>query len=294
MNRYKAKEAFVIFKKNKNKLKYIAVVIFCSILDMILHVMTSKISSISQLGNFSIFVKTLGMPVVAVLWMFIAFGSVAYVFFRYGDKFSGSKNERGLRFGCAVGLLWFWGVVEGIAISGNTFGHESVMALCDAIPIILLGVLLGKFTTGRNCPEEKRESLNLNSIMPTVFIFSIVFLVGRYLFYITKIIKSGYAEWPMATFIWTLFMGAFVGISYILLGQATKSSKVFSSAVKFGVLIFGVCWASFQLFIPLIYAGTLADIILRCIIDIALAIIGYYLSESLAKKQPMRKSEMCK
>lgn len=259
-----------------------------------LHVMTSKISSISQLGNFSILVKTLGMPVVAVIWIFIAFGSVAYVFFRCENKFFGSKNERGLRFGCAVGLLWFWGVVESIAISGNSLGHESVMALCDAIPVILLGVLLGRFTTGRNCSEEKRESLNPSCILPTIFIFSIVFLVGRYLFYITKIIKSGYAEWPLATFIWTLLMGAFVGISYILLGQATKSATVFSSAVKFGVVIFGVCWASFQMFIPLIYAGTLTDIILRCIIDIALVIVSCCASESLTKKQHRRKSEMCK
>lgn len=266
--------------KNVKKLKYISIVILCAILDMSLHVVTSKISPISKEGNFSILAKTIGLPAAAMLWIIIAFASVAYVYNRYEDKLPGSKIIKGLRYGGAIGLLWFWGMIESISITGTTIIHETVIGICDSIPVLVMGLLLGKLCTGSNSTGQKNKSFNKRKVFLSVFIFSSLYLVGRYIFYITKIIESGYEVRPYATFIWTLGMGILTGIIYLLLGQAAESSSKLLSAIKFGVIIFGINWFIFLIFLPFLYAGTFIDIIIRSMVDIVIVILGYYISDA--------------
>ena len=269
--------------KNTKKIKYIAIVIFCAILDFSLHGISSMISPGSEIGNLSFIAKTIGAPGAAMVWVFIAFSSVAYVFYMYTDKIPGEKSAKGLRYGSAIGLLWLWGVVESSSLKGTPFIQETVMGLCDGAPVLLMGLLLGIFTTKSNSIESKNKPFIKGNRFSPILIFTFVFLIGRYFLYFTKIIESGYESRPYATFIWTLIMGALIGVIYILLGQTTKSSSALLSAIKFGVIIFGINWSVFLIFIPLICEGTLVDIIIRCITDIPFVILSYYLSESLAK-----------
>lgn len=269
---------------NIKKLKYIAVVTLCSILDFSLHGITSKISPGPELNNLSLLAKTIGTLPVVMLWILIAYSIVVYVFYRYEDKLPGVKSEKGLRYGIAIGLLWLWGVVEASSISGTTLIHETLGGISDGGPVVLMGLLLATFTIKKNSIEDKKTTFNLTNIFSSVLIFSSVFLVGRYCIYFTRFIKSGYETRPCATFIWTLFMGMFVCVIYNLLGQTTKSSSTLLSAIKFGVIIFGVNWAVFQLFMPLVFEGTLVDIIIRSFADILFATLSYYLSESLVRK----------
>ena len=44
------------------------------------------------------------------------------------------------------------------------------------------------------------------------------------------------------------------------------------------LLIFGVNWAAFLVFMPLLFSGYLTDVILRIMIDPLLVTIGYYLA----------------
>jgi hypothetical protein len=265
-------------------MKYIIIVAFCSILDMSFHVMTSKISTIPNTSNFSILTKVIGVTQSAILWILIAFSSVAYVFYLYKNKLPGVNNTlKGLRYGSTISLLWLFGMIEGVSLVGNTLIHETVMGLCDAFPIIVMGLLLGKFTTERTAIKQKNNSFNPCTILLSVFIFSIVFLVGRYLFYFTRIIESGYETRPYSTFIWTFLMGLCIGVTYISLGKSTQSSSTILSSVKFGVTIFGINWSVFLVFMPIIYEGNLIKFIIRCTIDIILVILGYYISASLEK-----------
>jgi len=269
--------------KSNKKLKYIAIVIFCCLMDFVLHGITSKISPLTVTGDLSIIAKTIGAPGAALIWIFIAFPSVAYVFYRYEDKLPGIKSRKGLIYGSVIGLLWLWGVVEGAALNGNNLIQEALMGLCDGIPVLLMGLLLGYFTTKRNPIESKNKQFKMGNILLSILIFTFVFLVGRYFLYSTKIIISGYESRPYETFIWTLIMGAIIGVIYILLGQTTKSSSTFLSAIKFGVIIFGINWTVFLIFVPILSGGTLIDIIIRIITDISFTILSYYLSESLVK-----------
>ncbi|EPY2276721.1 hypothetical protein ACXAT3_001446 [Clostridium sporogenes] len=68
--------------KNIKLIKYIVIVIFCSILDMILYVITLEISPFRQYGDFSFLVKAIGAPGAAMVCMLVAFSSIAYVFYK--------------------------------------------------------------------------------------------------------------------------------------------------------------------------------------------------------------------
>lgn len=269
--------------KCNQKIKYVSIVFFSIILAMIFHVMTSNYSTTPKIANWSFFVKVLGLPLTLIVWYFIAFGSIAFIFYVYEDKLPGVKSRKGLCYGIAIGILWLWGMLEGVSLSGNPLINEFITGICDAIPILLMGLLLGIFTTKRNTIENKKKSFSLNNILLSVFIFSTIFLVGRYFVYYTNIIKSGFRSYPYFTFIWTFLMGTCIGVTYLLLGQATKSSSPFLSAIKFGVTIFGVNWLVFVIFIPFIFKGALLDFIIRIIIDTLLVILSYYVSESLEK-----------
>lgn len=266
-----------------NKMKYIIIVAFCSILDMSFHVMTSKISTIPNTSNFSILTKVIGVTQSAILWILIAFSSVAYVFYIYKNKLPGVNTLKGLRYGSTIGLLWLLGMIEGVSLVGNTLIHETVMGLCDAFPIMVMGLLLGKFTTERVAIKQKNNSFNPCTILLSIFIFSIVFLAGRYLFYFTRIIESGYETRPYSTFIWTFIMGLCIGVTYISLGKSTQSSSTILSSVKFGTTTFGINWSVFLVFMPIIYEGNLIRFIIRCTIDIILVILSYFISASLEK-----------
>lgn len=269
--------------KKIGKIRYIAIVGFSTILAIILHGVTSNNSTVPQMADWSLLVNKIGFSLTVLLYFLIAFGIIAYVFYSYEDKLPGKKGLKGLRYGIAIGLLWQWGMLEGVSLMGNPLINEFLMGSSDAIPIVLMGLLLGIFTTKRISIETTRNNYDKSNIFLVIFIFTIIFLAGRYFLYYTKILASGYQTNPYLTFIWTLLMGTCIGVTYLLLGQATQSSLKLVSAVKFGLMIFGANWAVFTVFIPVVFKVDFISFIIRITVDIGLVILSCYLSESLGK-----------
>ncbi len=89
-------------------------------------------------------------------------------------------------------------------------------------------------------------------------------------------------------------MGTCIGITYLLLGNATKSQSKPLSAIKFGITIFGINWFAFLIFVPIIFSGTFIDTLLRLGIDILLVSLSCYLSETLAKTNCYKSKENIK
>lgn len=266
------------------KVKYLGIIILCSFLDMSLHILTSGISSIPEGGNFSFLVKILGLQGAAVLWIVAAFSAVAGLFLKYKDKLPGVGCTRGLRFGTAIAVLWLCGMFEGVPLLGHTLLFEGAMGLSDAIPVVIMGTLLGLVAKKDRQVEVNSNKTSASNKVIAVIIFSATYLVGRYLFYITKIMESGYQVRPYETFIWTLAMGACIGVAYTMIGQITKSASTLIGSIKFGGIIFGLSWFSFLIFVPILYAEMLGFTMIRVTADIFLVSLSYYLSESVAKK----------
>lgn len=75
-------------------------------------------------------------------------------------------------------------------------------------------------------------------------------------------------------------MGAYIGIYYLLLGRAANSKSRFFKAVKFAGLVFGIPWIVFSAFIPIVNAGTIIDMSLRCICDLISVSLSCYICEA--------------
>ncbi|MPN47458.1 hypothetical protein SDC9_195060 [bioreactor metagenome] len=75
-------------------------------------------------------------------------------------------------------------------------------------------------------------------------------------------------------------MGISIGTTFVLLGNNINGRSLKHRAAKFGFLIFGLNWAVFLVFMPLLFSGYITDVLLRIIIDTTLVTISSYLTLS--------------
>jgi len=244
------------------------------LLDIVLHIVTTSYSTIPENANYSLVASILGTEITASLWALFAFSSVAFVYLNIRNEIPGKK---GFRYGTAIALVWLFAMIEGVSLFGNQFINEFIVGLSDAIPVFMLSILLSRLQI------EKAESDHLATFsyrknLKVVSIFAGIFLVGRYIAYFSGVIQSGNQTRPLETFICTLLVGISVGIAFVLLENKGNGKSLKHRALKFGILIFGLNWAVFLVFMPLLFSGYIADAFLRTIIDTTLVTISSYLA----------------
>ena len=259
------------------KIKVVDTVLACVVLDIVLHVVTSSYSTIPQNPNFSFLARILGIEITAFLWAFIAFSVVAFVYWRIRNEIPGKGVKKGLRYGTAIALLWIFAMLEGVPLFGNPLINEFVVGLSDAIPVFVMSVLLSIVRTSK-VEGDPSPAFNLRQKITAVSVFSGIFLTGRYIAYLLGIIQSGNQTKPLPTLIWTILMGLSIGVVFILLENSKDKLFLKHRYIKFGVIIFGVNWAVFLLFMPLLFSGYITDAFLRIIIDVILVTIASYLA----------------
>lgn len=265
--------------EKKTSLKFVAIIAVCVLLDIIGHLATSKYSTMPEPPNYSMLATWWGTELTVTLWALLAFFGAASVFCRFQNSIPGSGLAKGLRYGSAIALLWLFAMLEGVPLFGHAVINEFVVGLSDAIPVLVMGALLGWLIVKKGQPAEP-PGLTLKQKLLAVGVFSVIFVCGRYAAYSMEVIRSGLHTSPYHTFMWTLLMGACIGMTYILLGPAAHTFSIRRSAAVFGCCLFGVNWAVFLVFMPLLFSGFLTDVMFRIIIDILLVTIGYYLSHS--------------
>lgn len=257
--------------------KIVAIIVVCVLLDVALHLVTSEYSTMPENPSYSIVAKYLGMEVTVSLWALLAYSGAAYVYFQIRRAIPGRGIEKGLRYGLAIALLWLFAMLEGVALFGNPVISEFVVGLSDAIPVLTLGVLLGLLIT-ESGETAAIQPLALREKIKAVAVFTGIFLIGRYVAYFAGVIQSGLQTSPFYTFLWTMLMGACIGVVWILLRNIGNTLSLGRRAARFGFLVFGVNWATFLVFMPLLFSGYLVDVVSRIAIDVLLVTIGYYLA----------------
>lgn len=259
------------------KIKIVVIVLACVVLDIVLHVVTSSYSTMTENPNFSLVASILGTEITASLWALFAFSGVAFVYLNIRNEIPGKGLKKGLRYGTAIALLWLFAMLEGVSLFGNPIINEFVVGLSDAIPVFVLSILLSKLQT-----EKFEGDLSVTFILrqkiKTVSIFTGIFLTGRYIAYLSGVIQSGNQTRPLQTFIWTLLMGISIGAAFVLLDNNRNGRSLKHRVLKFGFLIFGLNWAVFLVFMPLLFSGYIFDVFLRIIIDTTLVIFASYLT----------------
>lgn len=261
--------------KKKRLAKIVATILICVLIDIGLHLVTNEFSTMPENPNYSKLVEMFGTEIIATIWALLAFSSAAYVFYRLLSSIPGAGLKKGLRYGSAIALLWLFAMLEGVSLFGNSVINEFVIGLSDAIPVLVMSILLSLQKAYKK-EITLLKPFTLRQKIIALGVFSGIFLCGRYLAYFTHVIKSGYQTSPFNTFLWTLLMGANIGIIFILLGNSINKLSSKLRAIKFGFFVFGVNWATFLAFMPLMFSGYLIDVIFRIILDTILVSIGYY------------------
>jgi len=266
------------------KVKYIGIITISTLLFITFHLITPpELTSDTPRDTLSALALSLGFPLTALLWAFIAYSCVAFGFYLIEDRLSGEKGARGLQYGVSIGVLWLLGYVMTAPIYGNPFITEFVGGLCDAIPVVLMGWLLGLSST-KEAFRSAEDTFKNNASLVGITVFVLIFSVIRTVAYYLNIIDTGFQTDPLYTLAWTIVMGLCLGITYSLLGKTARSSSNFVSAIRFGFLLFGITWGSFILFLPLVLKGQLVNTILLFLIDTLSVTVAYYFSETLINR----------
>lgn len=270
-------------KSKKIYLKYTTIVIFCAMLDIVIHAFASQYTTLVPGGwSESILVKTFGFQAVVIFWALMAFGCAAYLFSRFQDLIPGRPQTKGILYGAVISMMWFWGNIENHTISGTALTHEIIMAFSDGLPMLLMGFLLGKFAVKQDSKEQKKNhSFREHNIILSVLLLTTIYTSLRYLFYVSGMISSGYQVRPAATFIWTLLMGLIIGMMYLSMFPLAQKDSPLKGAFRFGIL-FGGPWMTFSIMIPLAFHGLLVDILFRCSVDIIGVMISCYIANRLS------------
>lgn len=227
----------------------------------------------------SVFIeKGLFIPAVVVLFI-VTYGAAAAVFTAIQEDLSGTRLSKGFRYGISFGVLWFIGMIEMTLIAGSSLSYELYSGSVDGISFLLLGVLLGVCTAADS--GGKAGGRKLTAALTSAAVIGLFFLAGRYFSYAVLHLESAYAAKPLATFVWTLGLGAWVGVIYQLLRQRTGGDSASARGLRFSTLVFGSDWLFYTLFGAVFIQVGLIEIILRVGVDVIFVTAGVTASEIL-------------
>lgn len=253
-------------------LKFVLIVFVCTIFSVLLHqIHDDPLKNVS--GKSQSIVLTSGLfPPVAFASLVMTFGFIGLIFLRIQKSLYGSKLKKGMVFGFAMSGVWIIGMTEAhVLLSLSLFG-EIYTGIADSIGIVLMSLLLGKNLADDTHEEKKPGKTTFFAIM----IIAVMYTMVRYLSYSILKIESSYATRPLATFLWTIIMGGWIGIMYRLIGMNISRTNPLKHSIVFGGLIFGLQWIIFNLFALLFIAVPVLDLIYRSVFDTFAIILGVY------------------
>lgn len=225
----------------------------------------------------SFLVTLVGFPVVAVFYFLLLFTHCTLVTQAFGRHSSMSPLAKGLRFGLAFALLYFFGMQE-VVVEASPFTEwglpyvwfQVLMGLGDAIPTVLLCLVVVYCTPHTARKEEPgMPALKGPSKFKAISLIAVSFVLIRTLGYETGILVSNVDTYPVPSYIWTGVFGVVLGCSYVLLYPffAVESNKLMVTLRLVGLSI-GLNWMIYNSFIGMIFSGTMAQMLLRSGLDV--------------------------
>jgi hypothetical protein len=257
----------------RRPLRFPAIVCISVALDIAMHAATADFLPLPADFEGSALVRRFGFGPVALAWAVVAFTGMGLIFVVAERHMTGSGLSKGLRYGLGLGLVVQVAMLEGVAMFGNRAVDEAIVGLSDAVPVLVMGTLLGRFLA-TNGPPAPAVGLLSREFVITLALFAMVFGSGRLGAQMAGVIDTALPVRPGATIIWTLAMGAAIAFFYHLVQDACRGLAPVPRALMFGLGMFGLNWALFMLFVPMIFPGSLTDVLLRVGLDIALVTLA--------------------
>jgi len=230
-------------------------------------------------------VQRFGFPVVAVVYFLVLFTHAALVAAVSRRTTRTSAFGHGLRLGSAFAVMYLIGMQE-IMLDASPFPawnwdfilYQAIIGLGDAIPVILLCVVVSTPSAAPSDPVERKSRIRPAMML----IMAAAVGTTRWIMSGLGVIESSLADYPLGVVGWGYLLGLGFGIAFLLLTETGGNGKA--------IMIYGVClnWIIFNAFIGLVFAGKMGDALLRSSIDaaaIALSMALITALESSAAKE---------
>ncbi len=224
------------------------------------------------------------MGPILLTYLLATFGVLALTFVAIQAKLPCGKWRKGLWYGLVFGGMWYIGMLETVALWGNPLAQELFMGFADGLPIFTLSLLLGGCvaTDSVYSPDEVRITPGAIPVVGGVY------LIGRYAGYALLSVDSAYLTRPLTTALWTLAIGIWMGLGYWLLRAGVPARTPFGRALFFGGVVYGLNWAFFILFMPLLFEMNWGDVLLRAFSDALWITLGAFVVERWIAPQTYR------
>jgi hypothetical protein len=277
--------------KGPSAVATVMIVLVCVIFDVALHRISAWMFDFNYFDNGlpqSVLVRNGTFPIAALLGFCVMFGFLALNYDRSRAEMGGTSLRAGQRFFAPFAFIMFFGVLESAFVFPTPFKAEIITAVADAVPYLLLGVLLS-FVSRPGTGEGSRQEGSFGPWQSMLWIAA-VYVAGRYLIsYPVLRIVSGYIERPVGTFVWTVGCGLSMGAFYWLAGSAFSAATPMRKALRVAGLTVGIFWLMVQLFFALISEVSVPDLVIRGTADIVYLVAGIYSFEKLFRgKLPAR------
>ncbi len=240
----------------------------------------------------SFLVTLVGFPVVAVFYFLLVFTHCTLITQAFGRRSSMPPLAKGLRFGLAFGLLYFFGMQE-VVVEASSFAewglpfvmYNALLGLGDAVPTVLLCLVVTFLTPPT--PREKEPGIpSLKGVgqFRAIALIAVSFFLIRTLGYETGIVVSNVDIYRIPSYVWTGVFGVVLGCSYALLYPflAVESNKLMTT-IRLAGLSIGLNWIIYNSFIGMIFSGAMGDMLLRSGLDVfALAMASIVINRNQA------------
>src|SRR5471030_887264 len=215
--------------KNKKSILKLVVIIFIGVVLKLIQLPfledpLSKVLHLRMIKN----VATTPFALVMIIMSYLFF---SIIFIKFQIRINGDKIYKGFIYGALFGFLWFYGMIEIGIIYNISIIKEIIYGLGDALPFIVMGILLGMFFGSSS--KNKINSIPLKKYVISIFSIVLIYLLGRYFSYIVIGVMSSYTIRPIETFAWTLGNGLLISIIYYFMKDTLRSYQLGKRVIIF-------------------------------------------------------------
>lgn len=273
--------------KNMNKKQWLKIFLIIIVIT-IFRTMVQPLIPDNGISPFppSVIVQAGLIPVAFVLYGIIMLGLLSVVFVLIQDGLPGTRLMKGITFSLSFGLLWFVYLLEPLPHGTWEIPSALYYPIVDGLTLASLGLLLGIFIAQDSPGTEKAR---LGTGIVALAAIPALFLAGRLLSYNVFHIYSSNTTRPFDTMLWTIVMGVYIGVMYLVLRPGLNVRTPMVKAAYFGIIVFGTNIFLNDMFMPIPFdmailgMGTFSyeDMIVRTAMDVVSVTAGVYIFEKI-------------
>jgi len=239
-----------------------------------------------NVGDFdSVFIRVLGFEIIAAIYFLLLFSHNAIATIVFGRNSDIPNMQIGVRFGVCFGLIYLFGMQEVILESSpfSSWGVDYVIyqffdGAGEAIAALLLCIIISAIVIDKRDNAKAASSMPGRDMVWAVLLIAIIFTAVRAIAYETGIIHSNAGQLPVPTYVWTGIFGVVLGVCFVLL-YPFYSNRVNSSELSLFIMMLaiGLCWIFFNLYIGLIFAGAMTEVLFRGGLDVIAMVLAVFI-----------------